>query len=84
MQEDVDLGQLVSEGVWPVAMASGYLQQYQSMLQIRHQVVVVLMSDWTTLCFDHTLKLLWKTNTVKKKDTTDPHTILLVSYSSNL
>ena len=46
-------------------MAAGYLQKYQSMLQVRHQVVVVLMSDWTVICFDHTLKLLWKVKVQK-------------------
>ena len=54
-----------ADGVVPVSIASGYLQQYQSMLQVRHQVVVVLMSDWTVLCFDHTLKLLWKVKVEK-------------------
>ena len=41
-------------------MASGYLHRYQSIVQVRQQIVVVLMSDWTVLSFDHTLKLLWK------------------------
>lgn len=50
----------LSEGGRPVSMATGYLQPYQSMLQVRHQVIAVLTSDWTVLCFDHELKLLWK------------------------
>ena len=54
--------------VRPVAMGSGYLQKYQSMLQIRHQVVAVLMSDWTVLCYDHTLNLLWKSSLRKKQE----------------
>lgn len=56
------------EGVRPVGMATGFLQAYQSMLQIRHQVIVVLMSDWTVLCYDHTLKLLWKVRVQGKDD----------------
>ena len=59
-QAIVNLNEHVAEYVSAVAMASGYLQRYQSMVQVRHQTVVVLMSDWTVLCFDHTLKLLWK------------------------
>ncbi len=55
----IDFG--ASEHVRPAAMATGYLQKFQSMIQVRKQVVVVLLSDWTVLCFDHTLKLLWKT-----------------------
>jgi len=50
-----------SDDVRPAAMATGYLQKFQSMVQLRKQVVVVLLSDWTVICFDHTLKLLWKT-----------------------
>ena len=62
-----DLSYLVREGVRPVTMASGYLRRYQSMLQIRHQVVAVLMSDWMVLCFDHELKLLWKVKVADKE-----------------
>ena len=47
-------------------MATGYLQPYQSMLQVRHQVISVLTSDWTVLCFDHELKLLWKNKLTNK------------------
>ena len=54
----VDFGN--SGSVRPAAMATGYLQKFQSMVQVRKQVVVVLLSDWTVLCFDHTLRLLWK------------------------
>ncbi len=49
-------------------MATGYLQSYQSMLQVRHQVISVLTSDWTVLCFDHELKLLWKNKLTDKND----------------
>ncbi|XP_072024501.1 uncharacterized protein [Amphiura filiformis] len=45
----------------PVAMATGYLDAYQSMIQVRQQVIIVLTSDWTVLCFDHQLQLLWET-----------------------
>lgn len=57
----------LSDGSKPVTMATGYLQPYQSMLQVRRQVVAVLTDDWTVLCLDHELKLLWKTR-VSDKD----------------
>ncbi|XP_002735115.1 uncharacterized protein LOC100378520 [Saccoglossus kowalevskii] len=44
----------------PVAIATGYLMEYQSMLQVRKQVVVALLSDWTVMCYDHKLQLLWQ------------------------
>ncbi|XP_033625650.1 uncharacterized protein LOC117288891 [Asterias rubens] len=45
----------------PKALATGYLEPYQSMLQVRKQVIVVVTADWTVLCFDHNLNLLWET-----------------------
>ena len=33
-----------------------------------YQVVVVLTSNWTVLCFDHELKLLWKSQPIKHKE----------------
>ncbi len=63
----MNLDEHVTEGVKPVAMATGYLQKYQSMVQVRHQVITLLMADWTVLCLDHNLKLLWKVN-VEDKD----------------
>lgn len=76
----------------PIAMATGYLKQYQSMVQVRQQVrhnihphahivthshiftyipvqvVVVLLSDWTVLCLNHELKLLWKVQPLEKQE----------------
>ena len=54
----------------PVAMATGYLQRYQSMVQMRKQVVVVLLSDWMVICLDHTLKLLWKAQVEEREKET--------------
>ncbi|XP_070575140.1 uncharacterized protein [Ptychodera flava] len=60
-RKDTDSGQ-------PVSIATGYLVQYQSMLQIRKQVVVVLTEDWTVLCFDSELKLLWENKLIENLD----------------
>ena len=59
-QAEANLADLTDVGNKPVAMATGFLRPYQSMVQVRHQVVALLMSDWSVLCFDHQLKLLWK------------------------
>ena len=32
------------------------------------QVVAVLTADWTVLCLDHELKLLWKRKVAQEKD----------------
>lgn len=68
------------QGSKVVAMSTGFLDRYQSMIQIRkqvilfflislipsltplhHQVIVVLFADWTVLCFNDYLNLLWQT-----------------------
>ena len=64
-QFEVDLAEIVDVTIRPVAMATGFLRPYQSMLQVRHQVVALLMSDWSVLCLDHQLKLLWKAPPLK-------------------
>ncbi|GAB1601233.1 uncharacterized protein LOC115216796 [Argonauta hians] len=44
---------------WPVAMTTGYLLPYKSMVQIRKQVIVVVTDRWNVLCYDESLQLLW-------------------------
>ncbi|CAI9728019.1 Hypothetical predicted protein [Octopus vulgaris] len=44
---------------WPVAMTTGYLLPYKSMVQVRKQVIVVVTDHWQVLCFDENLQLLW-------------------------
>mmetsp|Transcript_49500 Transcript_49500/g.116685 ORF Transcript_49500/g.116685 Transcript_49500/m.116685 type:complete len:769 (-) Transcript_49500:226-2532(-) len=55
----------VRSGRQPVAMATGHIKPASS--RGRHKVVVVLTHDWTVMCFDHHLKLLWESNPVKMK-----------------
>ena len=64
-QFEVDLAEISNVNSRPVAMATGFLRPYQSMVQVRHQVVALLMSDWSVLCLDHQLKLLWKVPSLK-------------------
>ena len=73
-QFEVDLAEIVDVTIRPVSMATGFLRPYQSMLQVRHQVVALLMSDWSVLCLDHQLKLLWKAPPLKTA--TEDHSIV--------
>ena len=76
-QAVVNLKEHVHEDVTAVAMSTGYLHRYQSMVQVRQQIVVLLMSDWTLLSFDHTFKLLWKVE-LKGKDGGEKPSYVLV------
>ena len=55
----------VRSGRQPVAMATGHL--LPATVKRRHKVIVVLTHDWTVMCFDHHLKLLWESNPMKVK-----------------
>lgn len=52
----------VSTGRRPVAMAAGYLERIYKHGDIRKQVLVVVTSGWSVMCFDHNLKKLWENN----------------------
>mmetsp|Transcript_14161 Transcript_14161/g.36136 ORF Transcript_14161/g.36136 Transcript_14161/m.36136 type:complete len:804 (-) Transcript_14161:73-2484(-) len=47
----------LSTGRAPVALASGYLRTDST-----RQHIVVLTEDWTVLCFDHRLRLVWESS----------------------
>jgi hypothetical protein len=55
----------VRSGRQAVAMATGYFDPASD--RRRHKYVVVLTADWTVMCFDRHLKLLWESNPVKKQ-----------------
>ena len=55
----------VRSGRQAVAMATGFLDPASD--RRRHKYVVVLTHDWTVMCFDRHLKLLWESNPVKMK-----------------
>lgn len=52
----------VSSGRRPVALAAGVVDRSFKRGEIRKQVVVVVTSGWTVMCFDHNLKKLWENN----------------------
>lgn len=45
---------------WPVVMVSGFTIPYLSMMQIRHQVVVIVTDKWWVFCYNSSLGLLWQ------------------------
>eukprot|EP00240_Pyramimonas_obovata_P007282 CAMPEP_0118942264 /NCGR_PEP_ID=MMETSP1169-20130426/35822_1 /TAXON_ID=36882 /ORGANISM="Pyramimonas obovata, Strain CCMP722" /LENGTH=153 /DNA_ID=CAMNT_0006887253 /DNA_START=222 /DNA_END=680 /DNA_ORIENTATION=+ len=53
----------IATGRRPVALAVGFLDPPpKQRKQLRKQVVVAVTADWTIMCFDHNLKLLWENN----------------------
>lgn len=46
-------------GMPPVAMAVGYIEPYSATVE-RSQVIVVVRDDWTVICYDSSLKILWE------------------------
>ncbi|KAA8531935.1 hypothetical protein F0562_006348 [Nyssa sinensis] len=52
----------VASGRRAVAMATGVVDRTYKHGQARKQVLVVVTSGWSIMCFDHNLKKLWETN----------------------
>ncbi|XP_074644926.1 uncharacterized protein LOC141901523 [Tubulanus polymorphus] len=45
----------------PVAMATGYLLKEDADVPIFKQVIAIVTDDWNVLCYNHKLRLLWRT-----------------------
>ncbi|XP_022740574.1 uncharacterized protein LOC111292439 isoform X3 [Durio zibethinus] len=52
----------VASGRRPVAMATGVIDRTYKTGQPQKQVLVVVTSGWSVMCFDHNLKKLWENN----------------------
>lgn len=52
----------VASGRRAVAMATGVIDRIHKHGQVEKQVLVVVTSDWSVMCFDHNLHKLWETN----------------------
>ena len=52
----------ISSGRRPVAMATGVIDRHPRQGQPVTQVLVVVTSGWSVLCFDHNLNKLWEAN----------------------
>lgn len=51
----------VASGRRAVAMAAGFIEKHTSGKPAK-QVLVVVTSGWSVMCFDHNLKKLWDTS----------------------
>nr|CAB3469143.1 unnamed protein product [Digitaria exilis] len=52
----------VTSGRRPIAMAVGSVDRSYRAGDVRKQVLVVVTSGWSVMCFDHNLKKLWEQN----------------------
>ncbi|XP_072984173.1 uncharacterized protein [Typha latifolia] len=52
----------IASGRRPVAMAVGVVDRSYRHGDIKKQVLVVVTSGWSVMCFDHNLKKLWENN----------------------
>lgn len=52
----------VASGRRPVAMATGVIDRIYKSGQPQKQVLVVVTSGWSVMCFDHNLTKLWENN----------------------
>ncbi|XP_046553197.1 uncharacterized protein LOC124262710 isoform X1 [Haliotis rubra] len=46
----------------PIVMRTGFTEPYQSMVQVRSQVIVLATEDWQVLCYSPALELVWRTS----------------------
>jgi hypothetical protein len=52
----------LASGRRPIAMAVGNVDRSYRAGEVRKQVLVVITSGWSVMCFDHNLKKLWEHN----------------------
>lgn len=52
----------VASGRRAIAMAAGVVDRIYKHGQVQKQVLVVVTSGWSVMCFDHNLKKLWEKN----------------------
>lgn len=70
LPHDSSLGQGKSSG-WPVVMVTGFTIPYQSMMQIRHQIIVIVTNTWWVFCYTSDLTLLWQKQLLDFKEQFD-------------
>ncbi|XP_041375556.1 uncharacterized protein LOC121388325 isoform X2 [Gigantopelta aegis] len=59
----------------PVVMETGFTQPYLSMMQIRKQIIIIVMDDWQVLCYSYELKLLWQRKLMDKSQLKDAYEV---------
>ncbi|KAK3131349.1 hypothetical protein QOZ80_6BG0505260 [Eleusine coracana subsp. coracana] len=52
----------ITSGRRPIAMAVGTVDRSYRDADVRKQVLIVVTSCWSVMCFDHNLKKLWEAN----------------------
>lgn len=52
----------IATGRRAVAMATGVIDRNYNKREPQKQVIVVVTSGWSVMCFDHNLKKLWDVN----------------------
>lgn len=52
----------IATGRRAVAMATGVVDRTYKRGQVQKQVLVVITSGWSVMCFDHNLQKLWEKN----------------------
>ncbi|KAM7516178.1 hypothetical protein LguiA_005761 [Lonicera macranthoides] len=72
----------ITSGRRAVAMATGVIDRTHKRGQVQKQVLVVVTSGWSVMCFDHNLKKLWETNLQEDFPHSAHHREIAISISN--
>lgn len=72
----------ISSGRRAVAMATGVVDRTYKRGQVQKQVLVVVTSGWSVMCFDHNLNKLWETNLQEDFPHSAHHREIAISISN--
>ncbi|GER40391.1 FG-GAP repeat-containing protein [Striga asiatica] len=72
----------IATGRRAVAMATGVIERNYNKREPRKQVLVVVTSGWSVMCFDHNLKKLWDVNLQKDFPHNAHHREIAISISN--
>ncbi|KAG8383387.1 hypothetical protein BUALT_Bualt04G0007200 [Buddleja alternifolia] len=72
----------IATGRRAVAMATGIIDKTYNKAEPRKQVLVVVTTGWTVMCFDHNLKKLWDVNLQKDFPHNAHHREIAISISN--
>ncbi|KAL3844707.1 hypothetical protein ACJIZ3_002110 [Penstemon smallii] len=72
----------IATGRRAVAMATGVINKYCNKWKPRKQVLVVVTSGWSVLCFDHNLRKLWDVNLQKDFPNNAHHEEIAISITN--
>lgn len=73
----------IATGRRAVAMATGVIDRNYNKREPQKQVIVVVTSGWSVMCFDHNLKKLWDVN-LQVRISFIPWFIIMVITTRNL